>query len=107
MKILVPIKRVPDPYGRVRLTPSGEIDADDIKWVINPFDEIALEEAVRLREGGRDVEIVTVGVGGPEWEEQMRVSLAMGADRALLVLYEEEMDPGVVSALLEIGRASC
>ena len=50
MKILVPIKRVPDPYGRVRLTPDGRIDESDIKWVVNPFDEIAIEEAVRIRE---------------------------------------------------------
>src|SRR5579862_709098 len=100
MKILVPIKRVPDPYGRVRLTPSGEIDADDIKWVINPFDEIALEEAVRLRERGTDVEIVAVGIGGPAWEEQMRTALAMGADRALLILDEGPTDPGVISHLL-------
>jgi electron transfer flavoprotein beta subunit len=85
----------------MRLTPSGEIETDDLKWVINPFDEIALEEAVRLREQGHSVQIVTVGVGGPEWEEQLRVSLAMGADRALLILDEGEMDPGVVSALLE------
>jgi electron transfer flavoprotein beta subunit len=100
MKILVPIKRVPDPYGRVRLTPDGEIDDSDIKWVVNPFDEIALEEAVRIREGGVDAEIVAVTVGGPECEEQLRNALAMGADRAVLVLDEEPLDPGVVSHLL-------
>jgi electron transfer flavoprotein beta subunit len=100
MKILVPVKRVPDPYGRVRLTPDGRIDAADIKWVINPFDEIALEEAVRLRERGADVEIVAVGIGGAEWEEQMRTALAMGADRALLVLDDAPADPGIVSQLL-------
>src|SRR5438552_16825042 len=77
MKIVVPVKRVPDPYGRVRLTPDGQIDESDIKWVINPFDEIALEEAVRLRERGLHVEIVAVGIGGAAWEEQMRTALAM------------------------------
>jgi electron transfer flavoprotein beta subunit len=101
MKILVPIKRVPDPYGRVRLTADGQIDASDIKWVINPFDEIAIEEAVRLREGGLDVEIVAATVGGPECEEQMRTALAMGADRGIHILDEEPLDPGAVAHLLE------
>ena len=100
MKILVPIKRVPDPYGRVRLTSDGRIAESDIKWVVNPFDEIALEEAVRIRESGRDVEIVAVGVGGAAWENQMRTALAMGADRAILVLDEEPADPGVIAHLL-------
>lgn len=100
MKILVPIKRVPDPYERVRLTPEGQIDASDVKWVINPFDEIALEEAVRLRESGASVEIVAVGIGGPAWEEPLRTALAMGADRALLILDEAPTDPGVISHLL-------
>jgi electron transfer flavoprotein beta subunit len=70
MKILVPVKRVPDPYGRIRLTPDGQIDSSDLKWVINPFDEIALEEAARLRERGVNVETVAVGIGGAAWEEQ-------------------------------------
>ena len=100
MKILVPVKRVPDPYGRVRLTPDGQIDAADIKWVLNPFDEIALEEAVRLRERGAYVEIVAVGIGGAEWEETLRTALAMGADRAVLVLDDAPADPGVISHLL-------
>lgn len=100
MKIFVPVKRVPDPYGRVRLTPDGQIDESDIKWVINPFDEIALEEAVRLRERGADVEIVAVGIGDAAWEEQMRAALAMGADRAILVLDDGPTDPGVISHLL-------
>ena len=100
MKILVPVKRVPDPYGRVRLTPDGQIDDSDIKWVINPFDEIALEEAVRLRERGVEVEIVAVGIGDAAWEEQMRTALAMGADRAILVLDNGPTDPRVVSHLL-------
>lgn len=100
MKILIPIKRVPDPYGKVRLTSDGHIDHSDIKWVINPFDEIALEEAVRIRESGTDAEIVTVTVGTSVCEEQLRTSLAMGADRAILVEDDGEMDPSVVSTLL-------
>jgi electron transfer flavoprotein beta subunit len=100
LKILVPVKRVPDPYGRVRLTREGQIDESDLKWVINPFDEIALEEAVRLRESGADVEIVAVTIGEAVCEEQLRTALAMGADRALLVLDDGPTDPGVVSHLL-------
>lgn len=100
MKILIPIKRVPDPYGRVRLTAEGKIDDSDIKWVINPFDEIAIEEAVRMREAGQNVEIVAVTVGGPECDEQMRTALAMGADRGIVVLDEDPLDPGAVSHLL-------
>lgn len=100
MKILIPIKRVPDPYGRIRLTGDGRIDESDIKWVVNPFDEIAIEEAVRIREGGQDVEIVAVTVGGPECEEQLRTALAMGADRAILVLTDGQLEPSSVSALL-------
>ncbi|MEP6756474.1 MAG: electron transfer flavoprotein subunit beta/FixA family protein [Chthonomonadales bacterium] len=100
MKILVPIKRVPDPYGKVRLTADGQLDASDIKWVVNPFDEIALEEAVRIRERGVDAEIVTVTVGSAICEEQLRTSLAMGSDRAILVEDDGTLDPTVVSHLL-------
>ena len=100
IKILVPVKRVPDPYGRVRLTPQGQIDESDLKWVINPFDEIALEEAVRLRANGADVEIVAVTIGDAVCEEQLRTALAMGADRALHILDETPTDSGVVSHLL-------
>ncbi|MCS6776593.1 MAG: electron transfer flavoprotein subunit beta/FixA family protein [Chloroherpetonaceae bacterium] len=100
MKILVPIKRVPDPYGRVRLTPGGHVDETDIKWVINPFDEIALEEAIRLREAGHDIEILAVAIGTTAWEEQLRTALAMGADRALLIQQEAPADPGRISHYL-------
>lgn len=100
MKILVPIKRVPDPYGRVRLTPEGHLDETDIKWVINPFDEIALEEAIRLREAGNNIEILVVAVGSTACEEQLRTALAMGADRALLIQQEAPADPGRISHYL-------
>ncbi len=100
MKILVAIKRVPDPYSKIRLDADGQIDESDFTWVINPFDEIALEEAVRLRERGHTVEIVAVGIGDAEWEAQLKTALAMGADRAILVLDDEPADPGSVSELL-------
>lgn len=106
MRILVPIKRVPDPYGRVRLAANGQIDTNGLTWVINPFDEIALEAAVRLREGGHSIEIVAVSIGAAVCEEQLRVALAMGANRALLVLDEtlsaEPSDPAILSHLLAV-----
>jgi electron transfer flavoprotein beta subunit len=100
MTILVPIKRVPDPYERIQVGDDGTLSLDDTKWVINPFDEIALEEAVRLREGGADVSIVTVSIGGAECDEQLRTSLAMGADRAILVETDEPLEPDSVATLL-------
>lgn len=101
MTILVPIKRVPDPYEKIRVRSEGTLDLDDLKWVINPFDEIALEEAVRQREGGADVQIITVSIGGPECVEQLRTSLAMGADRAILVETETAPEPLQVAWLLK------
>ena len=101
MTILVPIKRVPDPYEKIRVSSEGMLDLDDLKWVINPFDEIALEEAVRQREGGADVQIITVSIGGPECVEQLRTSLAMGADRAILVETEAFLEPVSVARLLQ------
>ena len=100
MKVLVPVKRVPDPYTRIMLTAEGQLDTDGLKWVMNPFDEIALEEAIRLREGGADVEVVTVSVGDAECQTQLRTSLAMGADRAILVETEATLEPQSVAHLL-------
>lgn len=99
MNILVPVKRVPDPYEKVRVE-NGVIDLDDIKHVINPFDEIALEEAIRLRENGADVEIIAVSVGNSDCEEQLRSALAMGADRAVLIETDTAPEPGAVARLL-------
>jgi electron transfer flavoprotein beta subunit len=86
-KILVPIKRVPDYAVKVRISPAGDsIVTDGIKWILNPFDEIAVEEAIRLKEKtGKVDEIVVVSIGPKEISEQLRTALAMGADRAILV----------------------
>lgn len=105
MKILVLIKRVPDPYSRLRLTPEGKLDTGTVKWVINPFDEIALEEAVRIRERGVQADIVAVSCGPSQAEEQLRAALALGADRALLVQDEEEQDSRIVAHLLAATAA--
>ncbi|MDX2064949.1 MAG: electron transfer flavoprotein subunit beta/FixA family protein [Fimbriimonadaceae bacterium] len=101
MLILVPLKRVVDPYAKVRPLPDGSgLDVAGLKFEINPFDEIALEEAVRLRERLGNVEIVALTIGAAEAEEQLRKALAMGADRAILVESSDAMDSTVVAAEL-------
>lgn len=98
MRILVPVKRVIDPYAKVRALPDGTgIDAGGAKFEVNPFDEIALEEAVRMREKGLNAEIVAVSIGPSECEEQLRKALAMGADRAILIEAQEVLDSYVVA----------
>jgi len=102
MKILVPIKRVPDPYAKVRPLADGSgIDTTGLKFEINPFDEIAVEEAVRQREKIPGIEIVAVSIGGGEVEEQLRKALAMGADRAILLEADDAFDPASVAAELK------
>ena len=94
MKILVPLKRVPDPDTRIRIKPDGSgVDLDGVKFSVNPFDAIALEEALKIKEKLGEAEIVVVTIGSEESIEQLRVGLAMGADRALLVKAVAEIDP--------------
>lgn len=98
MKILVPIKRVVDPYAKVRPLPDGSgLDSGGAKCEINPFDEIAVEEAVRLRERLGSAEIVVVTLGPSAAEEQLRKALAMGADRAILVETDADLDSSAVA----------
>ncbi|CAN5366196.1 electron transfer flavoprotein subunit beta/FixA family protein [soil metagenome] len=106
MKILVPIKRVVDPYAKVRpLSDGSAIDTTGVKFEINPFDEIAMEEAVRLREKLGDVEIITVSIGTSETEEQLRKALAMGADRAILIESTDTWDsPSVAKELAALAN---
>ena len=86
MKVLVGIKRVVDYNVRVRVKPDGSgVDTDGVKMSINPFDEIALEEALRLREAGTAEEVVAVSIGTEACQQQLRTALAMGADRAIQV----------------------
>jgi electron transfer flavoprotein beta subunit len=102
MRILVPTKRVPATDEPVRVRPDGSgIEAGTSPHVINPFDAIALEEALRLREQeGAGVEITAVGIGSTEFESELRTALAMGADRAVRVDFEGAIDPWVVAQLL-------
>jgi len=93
MKILVTVKRVVDPYAKVRATPDGsQFDTTGAKFEINPFDEIAVEEAVRLKEKHPGTEIVVLTIGAAQSEEQLRKALAMGADRAVLVETDATLD---------------
>jgi electron transfer flavoprotein beta subunit len=94
MKILVGIKRVVDFNVRIRVKSDGSgIDTDGVKMSINPFDEIALEQALRIREAGQADEVIVVTVGGNECQQQLRTGLAMGADRAIQVDTDEKLQP--------------
>lgn len=106
MKILVPTKRVPGPDERIAVRPDGlGIDVAALAHVVNPFDAIALEEAVRIRERAGNVEVVAVAVGTPEFEAELRTALAVGADRALLVGCDSDLDPwGVAQTLASLVR---
>ena len=101
MRILVPIKRVIDPYAKVKPLGDGSgLASQGLKFEINPFDEIAMEEAVRMRESHEGVEIIAISIGATECEEQLRKALAMGADRAILVETTESFDsPSIADEL--------
>ena len=102
MKVMVPIKRVVDPYAKVRpLADATGVDTSGAKFEINPFDEIAVEEAVRLKESGAATEIVVVSIGKSECEDQLRKALAIGADRAILVETDAQLDSPAVAILLK------
>jgi len=93
-KILVCIKRVVDYNVRIRVKPDGTgVVTDGVKMSINPFDEIALEEALRLREAGKATEVIVATIGPADCQQQLRTALAMGADRALLIETDAEIDP--------------
>ncbi len=101
MKILATVKRVPDPETSIKVKPDGSgIVTDNIKWVINPFDEIAIEEALRIKEKVTGSEVVLVSIGGKVVQEQLRTGLAMGADRAVLVVTDDALDPLAVARVL-------
>jgi len=101
VKILVTVKRVPDPETTIRVKPDGSgIVTDNIKYVINPFDEIAIEEALRIKEKLGSSEVVLASIGTKVVTEQLRTGLAMGEDRAILVLCEQELDSLAVSRIL-------
>jgi len=102
MKILVPTKRVPSSDERVRIRPDGSgIEDAGLAYMINPFDAIALEEALHIREQrGSDVEVIAVGVGNADFENELHTALAMGADRALRIDFDGSLDPWSVATVL-------
>jgi len=101
MKILVPVKRVVDAYVKVRVKSDGSgVETNNIKMSMNPFDEIAVEQAVRLKEAGTASEVVVVTIGPQQAQEQLRTALAMGADRAMHVSAEGDIQPLAVARTL-------
>jgi electron transfer flavoprotein beta subunit len=101
VKILVPVKRVPDPATTIRVLPDGSgIAIDNVKWVINPFDEIAIEEALRIKEKQGSGEVVLISIGQQLWQEQLRTGLAMGADRAILVRTDNPLDSLAIARVI-------
>lgn len=102
MKVLVPVKRVIDYNVKVRVkSDQTGVDLANVKMSMNPFDEIAVEEALRIKEAGKADEVVAVSIGPTQSQETIRTALAMGADRGILVETDEELHPLVIAKLLK------
>jgi len=102
MKVLVPVKRVVDYNVKVRVKSDGSgVELSNVKMSMNPFDEIAVEEALRLREAGKATEVVVVSIGPAQASETIRTGLAMGADRGILVKAEGNVEPLAVAKILK------
>ena len=102
MKILVPVKRVVDYNVKIRVKPDGTgVELANVKMSMNPFDEISVEEALRLKEAGKAEEVVVVSIGPAKSEETLRTALAMGADRAILVETDDAVEPLAVAKILK------
>ena len=101
MKILVPVKRVVDYNVQIRVKGDGSgVELANVKMSMNPFDEIAVEEALRLKEAGKATEVVLVSIGPAQAAETIRTGLAMGADRGILVRSDEPVEPLAVAKIL-------
>jgi electron transfer flavoprotein beta subunit len=102
MKILVPVKRVVDYNVKIRVKADGSgVELANVKMSMNPFDEISVEEALRLKEAGKADEVIVVSIGPAKAEETLRTALAMGADRAILVETEDQVEPLAVAKILK------
>ncbi|WP_375274001.1 electron transfer flavoprotein subunit beta/FixA family protein, partial [Methylorubrum thiocyanatum] len=102
MKVLVPVKRVVDYNVKIRVKADGSgVELANVKMSMNPFDEIAVEEAIRLKEKGKVTEIVAVSIGPQQAQETLRTALAMGADRAILVKTDVNCEPLAVAKVLK------
>lgn len=106
MKLLVPVKRVLDYNVKVRVRPDQTgVDLANVKMSMNPFDEIAVEEATRLKEKNIATEVIAVSIGGAQCQETLRTAMAIGADRAILIQTETDLEPLMVAKILaEIAR---
>jgi len=103
MKILVTVKRVIDAYVKIRVKDDGSgVETANVKMSMNPFDEIAVEEAVRLKEQGLVEEIVIVSIGSQSCQETIRSALALGGDRGILIEHEEQLEPLNIAKLLRV-----
>jgi electron transfer flavoprotein beta subunit len=102
LKVIVAVKRVADFNAKIRVRPDGlGVELDGVKMSMNPFDEIGVEEAVRLKEAGKAAEVIAVSIGNNVVQETLRTALAMGADRAILVQTEVELQPLAVARVLQ------
>src|SRR5437763_10309660 len=102
MKVIVPVKRVIDFNVKVRVKADGSgVDLANVKMSMNPFDEIGVEEALRLREAGKASEVVVVSIGPAQAAETLRTGLAMGADRGILVKTDQTIEPLAVAKILK------
>src|SRR5882757_9558829 len=102
MKVLVPVKRVVDYNVKIRVKADGSgVDLANVKMSMNPFDEIGVEEALRLREAGKATEVVVVSIGPAQAAETLRTGLAMGADRGILVKTDQTIEPLAVAKILK------
>ena len=102
MKVMVPVKRVIDYNVKIRVkSDESGVETANVKMSMNPFDEIAVEEAIRLQEAGSAAEIVAVSIGPQHCQETIRTALAMGADRGILVLTDDEVEPLAVAKMLK------
>src|SRR5258708_14043897 len=101
MKVLVPVKRVVDFNVKIRVKTDGTgVELANVKMSMNPFDEIAVEEAIRLKEAGKATEIIAVSIGPQQAGETIRTALAMGADRRILVKVDDAVEPLAAAKIL-------
>src|SRR5213595_3311403 len=102
MKVLVPVKRVVDYNVKVRVKSDGTgVELANVKMSMNPFDEIAVEEAMRLKEAGKATEVIAISAGVPQCQETLRTAMAIGADRGILVETDADLQPLAVAKLLK------
>ena len=103
MKVLVPVKRVIDYNVKIRVKADQTgVETANVKMSMNPFDEISVEEAIRMKEAGTASEVIAVSVGPQQCQETIRTALAMGADRGILVQTDEDVEPLAVAKILKI-----